>query len=350
MKKLLTSILSLLFLLLIISSCHKNDDPPVQPPIKITGFAPAQSFAGTDFIINGTGFDPSAANNTVKINGLAATVKSATATSLTVTIPDNALPGKVSVSTGTLSQTSDSDYLVISKSYTNVSLKTYQDGNTNQFDFEYDNNNRVILRKESFVNPISHLINLKGSAVYTYSTAGLLEKEVYTPLDNLSHQTMVEYSYTDGVLSADKRSTLDITNPGSPVQQTTQSHTYSIIGKQLLKRTTKDGTGTVIADETYTYSMKDGAPQFIRHITTPAGTSDETYAQYIAYANPYALLIPGAPQISLFLVTRATIPANPDASFTQRFELSAGLVTAIISTYKNGNQVNKATFVFEPKS
>jgi len=69
-------------------------------PPTITSFLPDTGPIGTTVTITGTNFDPVAANNTVKFNGVdAETPSTASATSLTVTVPTGATTGPISVTT-----------------------------------------------------------------------------------------------------------------------------------------------------------------------------------------------------------------------------------------------------------
>ncbi len=79
--------------------CKKNPSPAALPPT-ITNINPSSGTAGATVTITGTNFSFVAANNTVKFNGTAASVTSATATSLVVTAPAAGTTGAVSVSTG----------------------------------------------------------------------------------------------------------------------------------------------------------------------------------------------------------------------------------------------------------
>jgi hypothetical protein len=71
--------------------------PP--PPPSITSISPVTGAAGTLVTINGANFKTIAANNTVKFNGTAAIVQTATATALTVLAPAAATTGAVTVTT-----------------------------------------------------------------------------------------------------------------------------------------------------------------------------------------------------------------------------------------------------------
>ncbi len=65
----------------------------------IASFSPTSGAPGSTVTISGTGFDPIAANNIVKFNGINATVTTSSPTSLTVTVPATAANGPISVIT-----------------------------------------------------------------------------------------------------------------------------------------------------------------------------------------------------------------------------------------------------------
>ena len=79
----------------------------------ITGFTPASGPVGTAVTITGTNFDPVASNNEVKFNGVLATVTSASATSLTATVPSGATTGSITVTTRGGTATSATNFTVI---------------------------------------------------------------------------------------------------------------------------------------------------------------------------------------------------------------------------------------------
>ena len=87
-------------------------------PVSITSFSPSSGVAGGVLTVNGGGFDPTAANNTVLINGVPATVTSATATQLQVTVPSGATPGHVSVNAPLGSAVSAGYFFVPAAGYT----------------------------------------------------------------------------------------------------------------------------------------------------------------------------------------------------------------------------------------
>ena len=104
-----------LFAVAALWSCSKDDGPstPTVETPTITGFSPTSGPVGTIVTINGTNFGTTAASNTVKIGTTTATVTSPTATKLTITVPEGATTGKVSVTVGGKTATSSSNFTVV---------------------------------------------------------------------------------------------------------------------------------------------------------------------------------------------------------------------------------------------
>ncbi|MGZ3767517.1 MAG: IPT/TIG domain-containing protein, partial [Mucilaginibacter sp.] len=90
------SLLLILITLITLPGCKKNN--PVPAPA-ITSISPSSGLAGVSVTISGSNFDASASGNTVKFNGSAATVTSATTTSLVVTAPAGGSSGSITVTT-----------------------------------------------------------------------------------------------------------------------------------------------------------------------------------------------------------------------------------------------------------
>ena len=78
----------------------------------ITGFDPINAVVGTHVAISGSNFDYIAANNTVKFNGVVATVISATETQLIAIVPTGATTGPITVSTHVGTATTASQFIV----------------------------------------------------------------------------------------------------------------------------------------------------------------------------------------------------------------------------------------------
>lgn len=69
----------------------------ITPSPVISSFSPTSGKPGTSITINGTGFDPVPSNNAVYFVGVAGVVTNASATSLTVTVPERAAYGPITI-------------------------------------------------------------------------------------------------------------------------------------------------------------------------------------------------------------------------------------------------------------
>jgi len=82
--------------------------------LAISGFSTNQGAAGTQLIIDGTGFSTTPGDNVVSFNGVAATVIAASQTQLIVLVPPGATSGEVSVHTGAATVNSPAPFNVTS--------------------------------------------------------------------------------------------------------------------------------------------------------------------------------------------------------------------------------------------
>jgi IPT/TIG domain/NHL repeat len=85
--------------------------PPKAPVV--ASFSPTQGPSGTEVTITGQNFGPDAASNKVKFNGVAATIKSASATQIVAVVPDAATTGAISVEANSLVANASSNFTVI---------------------------------------------------------------------------------------------------------------------------------------------------------------------------------------------------------------------------------------------
>ncbi len=95
--------------------------------LAILNISPLKGLPGATLTIVGQNFSTTPANDVVNINGLAATVVSATATQLVITIPTGATAGQITVTTGGTTATSGST-LVFNPSPVAVITSIYPDG------------------------------------------------------------------------------------------------------------------------------------------------------------------------------------------------------------------------------
>src|SRR5207248_4699245 len=75
--------------------------------------APASALVGANVEIRGFGFSPTAGNNQVAFNGTAATVVSATASTVVATVPNGATSGRVTISNSNGTATSPQAFTVL---------------------------------------------------------------------------------------------------------------------------------------------------------------------------------------------------------------------------------------------
>ncbi|HEX6893209.1 MAG TPA: IPT/TIG domain-containing protein, partial [Chryseolinea sp.] len=111
LPRLFATCLAVAFVVFNIVSCGEDEPEPPQVP-SISSFSPAVGLPGTVVTISGKNFDATASNNTVKFSSIAATVSEATTTSLKVTVPVEAVTGKIEVITNDMSAISASDFVV----------------------------------------------------------------------------------------------------------------------------------------------------------------------------------------------------------------------------------------------
>lgn len=83
------------------------------PQLAIQSFSPLEGYVNTTVTITGTGFDPTASNNLVELNGTPAVIRTPnTSTTLTITVPAGATSGPISVTSGGVTVTSLQDFTV----------------------------------------------------------------------------------------------------------------------------------------------------------------------------------------------------------------------------------------------
>ena len=85
----------------------------VDGTLRIVDLVPPAGTIGSTVAIYGFGFSATPSDNSVSFNGTAATVAAATPTALTVSVPGGATTGKITVTSGGGSATSNVDYMVL---------------------------------------------------------------------------------------------------------------------------------------------------------------------------------------------------------------------------------------------
>ncbi len=98
-------------MLLAMSGCHKNDNASDLTPV-LTSFSPAEAAPGATVVITGQNFSQEKTRNIVKFNNVPATVTEAKKTELSVTVPEEATDGKITVTIGEKTATAATDFKV----------------------------------------------------------------------------------------------------------------------------------------------------------------------------------------------------------------------------------------------
>jgi YD repeat-containing protein len=93
--------------------------------LSVMTFSPTTGSVGSTVTIYGTAFSPTPSQNTVKFNGTAAVVSSATVTSLVVTVPSGATTGTISVTTSSGTATSSASFTVSSAGAGQPSISSF---------------------------------------------------------------------------------------------------------------------------------------------------------------------------------------------------------------------------------
>lgn len=111
-RRLLAAPLAMSFFGILLTGCDKKDKIVEPPALAITSFSPAEAAEGASVVIKGVAFLPDKTLDTVRFNGLVAVVTAAKTDELTVTVPEEATTGKITVTVGTKTVTSATDFKV----------------------------------------------------------------------------------------------------------------------------------------------------------------------------------------------------------------------------------------------
>jgi hypothetical protein len=100
----------------------------------ISSISPLRTRPGATVTITGANFSETISDNAVDFNGTAATITSATSTSLDVTVPDDATTGQVSVSVGGVTGTFEDSFHVMDSLFVRIDFEgTYEDASGSGF-------------------------------------------------------------------------------------------------------------------------------------------------------------------------------------------------------------------------
>lgn len=169
----------------------ENDFTVLTPPA-ITSFTPEAAAIGTAVTITGSGFSPVLSDNVVKFNGTAASVTAATATQLSVNVPQGATTGKISVTVSGLTGTASNDFTLLpTPSITDVSPAFGPVGAT------------IKITGTNFsATPSANTVKFNGTTA-TVSAASTTQLTVTVPNASTSGKITVAVNGVTGTSSAD---------------------------------------------------------------------------------------------------------------------------------------------------
>lgn len=233
-------------------------------PPQVTGFTPTAGAVGVTVTITGTNFSDVTTKNTVKFNGVSASILSSTNTQIQTTVPSTASEGYISIDTNGFSALSSTKF------QTNISGNFYYTSNMNSARYAHTvtllNNGKV-------------LIAGGRTKTLVYSEAELYDPDtgIFTKVSDMN---AVRYSHTATVLNdgtvliaggygtSNALQTAEIYNPNSGTFSTTGNltvtraeHTATMLanGKVLLAGGTRLSSGSFVylnSAETYDSSTR----------------------------------------------------------------------------------------------
>jgi hypothetical protein len=147
-----------------------NDFIILIPAPVITGFSPSTGRAATAVTITGSHFSKTLTENIVKFNGVTAKVTQASETSLTVTSPDGALTGKITVSVNGQEAASSADFEAVHTVY--VAGYSFDSDNSSVQVAEYWKDGVLASLTDATGNSSISAIDVVGQDVYLAGVIG----------------------------------------------------------------------------------------------------------------------------------------------------------------------------------
>ncbi len=223
----------------IISSCNKKDSPsPASEPV-FSSFSPAEAAEGASVIISGNNFPEDKTKSIVKFNGIAAIVTDAQKTELTVTVPDGATTGKITVAIDDKKLISATDFKV-NPGAPIVSAFTPEKG---------DANTEITITGKRFVNGCKVYFGGIAATTVTYISATSLKARV--PENALTGKIKVTSDALESFSATDFTATPRITavSTFNDIEGAEILITGANFNTVKAQNTIKFGTGNATAEE-----------------------------------------------------------------------------------------------------
>lgn len=217
----------------------------------VATISPVSAKAGAAVTITGTNFDATAANNTVKFNGVAATVTSATTTKLVVTAPAAATSGAVTVATSGGTATGPVFTYIVAPTITAISPTSAAEGAS-----------ITITGTDFDAVAANNTVKFNGTAA-SVTTASTTQLVVKVPAGGSSGNVTV--------------TTVGGTSNGLAFTYTVAGPSVYVLGSDIVKGFGywKNSSFTAITDCTTPYAMVGSGTDI--YVAGPASTNTPTY-------------------------------------------------------------------------
>jgi|GEM_PF-591606 len=228
----LASLLALAFVM-IVSGCSSDSD---EDPLAVNSFSPTSGTVGTEVTISGQSFAPSASGNTVTFAGdVDASVTSASESQLSVTVPEGAMTGPITVTVGGESASSSSDFTV-EEGEADLAINSFSPKSA-------EVGEEVTITGAGFADTRSgNAVSFSGDAVATVTSASSTELTVEVPQDAQDGPITVEI---DG-------------------NSVTSSESFTVQGEIPASYEDLPGNKTLISrDETWSNDTTLSGPQYV---------------------------------------------------------------------------------------
>jgi YD repeat-containing protein len=330
----------------------------------ISSFTPADGYPNSSVIITGTNFDPQATGNTVAFNGTAATVYSATTTTINAAVPLQATSGKITVQTAAGLATSSTDFFVASGfalSQIAFSGRATVGGSSVTFNLSAPNQVGIVLFDGTAGQNIFVLMNssLSGANVVVISPDGTTLSVATVPVNGtLGYLPSLPATGTYSILVSPSSSSTGSVTISVATQIT--GNDFAIAALPNLPTAIASPTYTVYVCVGTTFSgtvglsvsgLPTGASASFTSISADF-TSVMTVTPGTAAAGAYTLTITGTSG-SLTHTTTVTFNVNPIPSAWANQDIGSG-ATGTGTSYSNGaftvsgSGTSAFQFVYQP--
>jgi len=193
-------------------ACKRDSDSPPAPPTPapvVNSISPLMGLPGDTITIKGSNFSANIDKNMVKVGGIASAVISASDTMLTVTVPDDAVTGKITVVIANQSASSTEEFEVLKDIPWNALVAWYpfsgnaDDGSVNGFNLSLYGTYQSAADRFGIANHAYHFNggNSYGTTFSSFALTAPLTVACWVKYDSLIASTIVtKYASAKGFM------------------------------------------------------------------------------------------------------------------------------------------------------